>query len=404
MIHYRLPRMARAASYHGIWALLVFAWVANYLVRMAFSALLPPIMAELDLTYTSAGILATGFFYAYAGVQFPAGILGDRYGRRRVLVIGLLAGAVACSATALAGSFGALLLVRVFTGASQGFLFSNDRAIIASVTPPDKLGLGQAVSFTGPGLGISLGLLLAGALGEHLAWRWVFVLFAVPPVIAALLIWRFVPPTESSAARPGGRVRVVVTEPCLWTLGLAGVAAMWAQFVLVTWAPMLFLESGIADLGRAGLTSSLLGLAAVAGLIAGGWVSDRALGAGIARTTVLTGAYLGAAVAAAASALAVEGQAAPATLAVALFAVNLFGWSVWGPSFALLGAAFRGGDLGTAFGLFNAITVVGAIVGPAVTGWTRDLTGSFSAGLWLSAGVTLAGALIVAATRCPPAR
>jgi predicted MFS family arabinose efflux permease len=392
--------MARRPSYHAVWALLVFAWVANYLVRMALSALLPPIMAELDLSYTRAGVLATAFFYAYAGLQFPAGILGDRFGRRRVLALGLVAGALACASTALAGSFAALLVARLATGASQGFLFSNDRAIIASVTPPDKLGLGQAVSFTGPGLGISLGLLLAGILGQHLPWRSVFLLFAVPPAIAALLIVRFVPATGVKPPRSTGRGRLalVVGEPRLWTLGLAGVAAMWAQFVVVTWAPMLFMDTGIADLGGAGVASSVLGVAAVGGLVAGGWVSDRALAAGVARTTVLAAAYALTALSAAGAALAIDRHASAVTLAVALFAINFFGWSVWGPTFALLGQAFSGGDLGTAFGLFNAVTVLGAIVGPAVTGWSRDATGSFATGLWLSAGAGVVGAGIVAAT------
>ncbi|MBI2218689.1 MAG: MFS transporter [Candidatus Rokubacteria bacterium] len=393
--------MAPAHSYHLVWALLVFAWVANYLVRMALSALLPPIMAELELSYTRAGVLATAFFYAYAGMQFPAGILGDRFGRRRVLAIGLVAGALASGATALAGSFAALLLARLFTGASQGFLFSNDRAIIASVTPPDKLGLGQAVSFTGPGLGISLGLLLAGLLGEHLPWRWVFVLFSVPPVVAALLIVRFVPASRApgTTSRRAG-LRLVVGARRLWTLGVSGATAMWAQFVLVTWAPLLFMESGVGDLGRAGVASSVLGLAAVLGLVVGGWASDRALAVGIARRTVLAVAYVATTTAAAASAVAIDRGASPVVLATTLFAINVFGWSVWGPSFALLGDAFKGGDLGTAFGLMNAITVIGAIVGPAITGWSRDLTGSFATGLWLSAAVAVAGAVIVALT--PP--
>jgi len=92
-----------AASYRLVWVLVVAAWVSNYLVRMALPALLPPIIAELGLTYTRAGLLATGaFFYAYAAVQLPAGLLGDRFGRRLVLVCGLVAGGVASVLTGLA--------------------------------------------------------------------------------------------------------------------------------------------------------------------------------------------------------------------------------------------------------------------------------------------------------------
>jgi MFS family permease len=53
---------------------------------MGFSALLPSIMQDLALSYTQAGVLASGFFGAYAAMQLPAGLLGDRFGRRRVLL------------------------------------------------------------------------------------------------------------------------------------------------------------------------------------------------------------------------------------------------------------------------------------------------------------------------------
>ena len=151
-----------------VWVLLVYAWVANYLIRMALSPLLPPIMAELSLSYTKAGVLATAFFYAYMAMQLPAGLLGDRWGRKRILLTGILLGAAASLLTGFAGSFLMLFLARLLTGVSQGSLFSNDRVIIATYTPKEKMALGQGVSFSGPGLGTTLGLFLAGALGAPL--------------------------------------------------------------------------------------------------------------------------------------------------------------------------------------------------------------------------------------------
>ena len=95
-----------------IWSLLVYAWIANYMVRMALSSLLPPIMTELSLSYTRAGLLATAFFCAYTAMQLPAGFLGDRLGRRRVLLAGILLGVAASLLTGLAGSFVTLFLAR----------------------------------------------------------------------------------------------------------------------------------------------------------------------------------------------------------------------------------------------------------------------------------------------------
>src|SRR6266540_3085785 len=110
----------RAIPYYGIWTLLIYAWVGNYLIRMALSALLPPIMNELALSYTEAGFLSTAFFYAYMAMQFPAGAFGDRFGRKRSLITGMLLGAVASVSTGLAGSFATLFVARLLTGISQG--------------------------------------------------------------------------------------------------------------------------------------------------------------------------------------------------------------------------------------------------------------------------------------------
>jgi MFS family permease len=77
-------------AYHTVWALLIFGWICNYIVRMAFSPLLEPVMAEFGLSHAEGGLLFSVFFYGYVAMQVPAGLLGDRFGRKRVLVLGIL--------------------------------------------------------------------------------------------------------------------------------------------------------------------------------------------------------------------------------------------------------------------------------------------------------------------------
>jgi predicted MFS family arabinose efflux permease len=393
-----------AASYRLVWLLMVVAWVGNYLVRMALPALLPPIMAELGLTYTRAGLLATGaFFYAYAAIQLPAGLLGDRFGRRLVLVCGLIAGGLASVLTGLATGFAALLSARIATGLAQGGVFSNDRAIIAAVTPRDKIALGQAISFSGPGLGLTIGLLLGGVLGSLMPWRHVFFVVAAAPILAALLIMNFVPESRrgESPSGLGHRVRGVLGQPDLWVLGLSGTAVMWAQYAVATWAPMLFMQAGVGALDRAAFLASLQGVAGVAGLVAGGVVSDRARRRGVSHKVVATAGLVGTALALAAMALVLQADGSPAALLATILAMAVCSWAVWGPSFALLGEVFAGDDVSTAFGLYNMICVLGAAVGPVVLGWARDVTGSFATGCWISTAVALAGG--VAALAVTPA-
>ena len=392
-------------SYVVVWILLIFAWAANFVIRVGFSALLPSIIDELSLSYTRAGLLASAFFYAYVLMQIPAGLLGDRFGRRRILLFGLLGGALAAGLTGLAGSFAALFLARALTGAFQGSLFSNDRAIIATVTPPDRIGLGQGVSFSGPGIGLTFGFVIGGLLLELMPWRRVMMLFALPPIAAALLIARYVPAAAPTASRVpvGRRLGSLVSNGRLCTLALVSLCAIGDQFILATWAPLFFAEVGVSDVGRAGSYAALQGVAASLGMIASGWAHDRLVQRGYASKSVIVAGLAGLVVSMLAMAAAIE-ERSIAGLAVVLFLAAFFCWSIWGAVYTLLARMVRPEELGTAFGFSNSISFVGAIVGPIATGWVRDLTGSFSAGCVLAALLASAGVVLAVVLRVPPAR
>src|SRR6059036_1335766 len=389
-------------SYVLVWLLFIFAWAANFVIRIGFSALLPSIIDELQLSSTRAGLLASAFFYAYALMQIPSGLLGDRFGRRRILVLGLLGGALAAGLTGLAGSFATLFAARALTGAFEGTLFSNDRAIIATVKPPDRIGLGQGVSFSGPGLGLTFGLVIGGLLVEVLPWRTVVMLFGIGPIVAALLIVRHVPPPARSTARVplGRRLRSLFANGPLCVLGLVSFCAIADQFTLATWAPLFFNEVGVADLGRAGSYAALQGIAASLGMVVSGWAHDCLVKQGYGSKTVIVAGLTGVALSMLAMA-AVISQRSIGALAVVLFLAAFFCWSIWGAVYALLGRIVREAELGTAFGLSNSISFVGAIVGLTATGWVRDLTGSFGASCVFAAALALAGVALVVALRVP---
>jgi len=390
----------RVPSYVVVWAVLVCAWVSNYLVRMALPPLLGPIMAELALSYRGAGWLAAAFFYAYMAMQVPAGMLGDRIGRKRVAIGGLVVCAVASVATGFAGTFIALVLARLLTGLGQGCLFSNDRVIIAGSTPPARMALGQGVSFSGPGLGLTLGIVLAGALGEVLPWRGVFLVFALPPLVAAALVGRFVPePPRRVAGRREWPLRRVLAARDLWLLGVSSAMPIYVQFTVATWAPLMFGELGVAELGRAARYASVQGLAAPVGLLCWGWLADRAERRGVGRPLVIALALVLSAVATAGMARVVHTKGSPLAFTLYMLAMVFCSWGIWGPSFAVLGALFPPDVRGTAFGVFNTLAFTGALVGPVLTGWLKDATGSFAAGCYLAAGVALAGGMLALLVR-----
>ena len=392
------------SSYVIVWILLILAWAANFVIRIGFSALLPSIIDELSLSYTRAGLLASAFFYAYVLMQIPSGLLGDRFGRRRILLIGLVGGALAAGLTGLAGSFVTLFLARALTGAFQGSLFSNDRAIIATVTPPERIGLGQGVSFSGPGLGLTFGLVIGGLLVEFLPWRTVMMLFGLGPLAAAVLIARYVPAPAPAAIRTavGQRLRSLFTNGPLWVLALVSLCAIGNQFILATWSPLFFGEVGVTDVARAGSYAALQGIAASLGMVASGWAHDYLLERGYSSKTVIVAGLAGVTLSMFAMAVVIAQRSIPA-LAAVLFVAAFFCWSIWGAVYALLARLVRPEELGTAFGFSNSISFVGAIVGPTATGWVRDLTGSFSAGCLLAAALALIGVVLALAVPVPAA-
>jgi len=383
--------------------LLIFAWATNFVIRIGFSALLPSIIDELQLSYTKAGLLASAFFYAYVLMQIPAGLLGDRFGRRRILILGLLGGALAAGLTGLAGSLVTLFLARALTGAFQGSLFSNDRAIIATVTPRDRIGLGQGVSFSGPGLGLTFGLVVGGLLVEILPWRTVMMLFGLGPIIAAVLIARYVPapPPPLTRVPVRQRLRSLCSNGSLCVLALVSLCAIGDQFILATWAPLFFAEVGVTDVSRAGAFAALQGVAASLGMIVSGWAHDRLVERGYQSKSVIVAGLGGLAVSMLAMAGVIVQRSIPG-LAVVLFVAAFFCWSIWGAVYTLLARMVRPDELGTAFGFSNSISFIGAIVGPTATGWVRDLTGSFAPGCVLAAILAFAGVALAIALRVPP--
>jgi MFS family permease len=387
--------------YHSVWAFLVLGWTCNFIVRMVLSPLLDPIMAEFGLSHGEGGFLFSVFFYGYVAMQVPAGFLGGRFGRKRVLVTGMLLVGAGALLTGLSVTLA--VLARLITGLAQGLYFANDRPIIAAATPPDRLAVGQGVSFSGLGVGTALGVLLGGALGELMPWRQVFLVIAVLPFLSALLVGRFVPDPggSSDAGAARGEVRAVFRLRDLWLLAIAGISPIWTQWFLGAWGPALFAEAGVRELGRAAMYASVLGIAAPPGLLVVGSLSDRLLRRGIPRRTVVAGMIAATAALVASMGAVVHARGPVWLLVLVMFGCSFCFWGTWAPAYALTAELAPRRAMGIAFGLLNGVAFIGALVGPYVTGWIRDWSGSFAGGCYLAAAIGIAAVPVALAVRSP---
>ena len=399
--------------YHTVWSVLVFGWVTNYMIRIGFSPVLWPIMEEFKITHADAGLLATAFFIAYAVMQFPAGHLGDRVGRKVMLTISSFGWAVAALLTGLTRSYVQLFACRLITGLTEGSYFGGDRPVIAAYTPKEKMGLGQGVSFIGLGIGMCLGILLAGMIADTWGWRIVFILFSLPAFAAGVLILTLIKEParngENSSAKEASKpsegqshrasYKLVIKNRDLWMLYLGGIPSIYALFVIGTWAPKIFQDIGVASLANASIYSSLLGIAAIPGLMITGYISDKLYQRGLGKKCTVVASFIILALFMGLIGYAIDTGAPVWVFASYIFIAGFFLWGMWAPVFSLIASIAPQEIRGTVFGLNNGINFIGAIAAPWLTGWIKDFTDSFAWGAYSSAIMLVLGAILIMGIR-----
>ncbi|MDL4817414.1 MFS transporter [Actinomadura opuntiae] len=153
---------------------------------------LPTLSAKLDASTSQLQWITAAYTLAWSGLLLPAGKLGDRIGRRAVLVAGLAVFGAASVVAGLADDADQLIATRAFMGAGAAMIMTLALALIP-VLFPDEEERKRAVTVTTVGtmLGMPLGPLLGGWILAHFAWGWVF-LINVPVVVlslAGVLLW-----------------------------------------------------------------------------------------------------------------------------------------------------------------------------------------------------------------------
>lgn len=143
-----------------------------------------------DLGTSTAGLqwTVTAYSVSFAALLMTGAALGDRFGRRRMLIAGLLTFAAGSAAAALSGSVGALIAARVVQGAGGALILPLSLTIVTGAFPPERRAgaIGALEGITG--LAVIAGPVVGGVVAQYLTWEWVFwvnvplALLAVPLV------------------------------------------------------------------------------------------------------------------------------------------------------------------------------------------------------------------------------
>jgi EmrB/QacA subfamily drug resistance transporter len=162
---------------------------------------LPTLVRDLHASGSALQWMVDAYTIVYASMLLTTGSMGDRFGRKGALTVGLLVFGLGSTAAAFSGSSGALIAARAVMGIGGCLIMPATLSILTNVFPAGERGKAIGVWAGVSGLGIAVGPAIGGWLLQHFWWGSVF-LVNVPVVIAALVAGRFLVPTSKDPSAP----------------------------------------------------------------------------------------------------------------------------------------------------------------------------------------------------------
>lgn len=168
--------------------LLVLLYVVSYVDRQVLAVLIEPIKQDLGVSDTAMGLLsglAFALFYTTAGV--PIARLADRGIRRDVIVVGVVLWSAMTACCGLARSFVQLAVARVGVGIGEASLSPAAHSMISDLFPPERRATALSIFNMGGNVGVMLGFIAGGWIGETFGWRMAFMVVGLPGLAIAAL-------------------------------------------------------------------------------------------------------------------------------------------------------------------------------------------------------------------------
>jgi EmrB/QacA subfamily drug resistance transporter len=201
-----------------ILGVLCFSLLVIVLDNTILNVAIPTLSRELDPTNSQLQWMVDSYTLVFAGLLLTAGSLGDRFGRRGALQVGLIIFGLGSLLSALASTSDQLIATRAFMGIGGAFVMPATLSIITNVFPANERGKAIGVWAGTAGIGIALGPLTGGFLLEHFYWGSIF-LVNIPIVVIGLVAGIFLIPTskDPNASR---------LDPLGAVLSIAGLTAL----------------------------------------------------------------------------------------------------------------------------------------------------------------------------------
>ncbi|WP_067134770.1 MFS transporter [Microtetraspora malaysiensis] len=262
--------------------LLMGVWVIDYVDRVMMAVALPFIGEDFALTKTEQGWLITAFSLVYLLCQIPGGILADRFGARRQLMVSLVLWSVFTALTGIAWGLASLLVIRALFGVGQGLFPGASFKAIAERTTPTVRATAAGAMLASNQLGAGVAPLIVAPLILVLGWRHTFWVTAAAGVAIGVLLWKLLPkalPAHLNGSDivhdKGLGLGTVMRSPSVWKFAALFCATNMLGYGLITWVPSYLLEERGISLINTGVMSAIPGLVMCATVFLGGWLFDR---------------------------------------------------------------------------------------------------------------------------------
>lgn len=358
---------------------------------MADQNLLPPnyqfIMREFGISEVQMGLVSSIFVATSAVITILWGFLADVVSRKKLLLIGVYLGEIPCFLTAFVTNYWQLLFLRLLTGIGIGSIIPIAYTLIADMYEEAKRGRGYGYISTAFGIGILLGMILAGVIPS---WRLPFIYVSVPNWILAPLFYIVAEEPKKGAGEKVLREAYekgieytykislsaikksfeTVTNILIFAQGIFGTVP-WG--VLVYWlVSFLMITRGMTK-ETATITLLLLGIATVIGNFIGGFLGDYAEKKKRGGRAILTGLAIFVGMIVTIFILVYPLPSNPTLtdwIFIGLYSIGLIQLvSFASPNVpAIISQVNLPEDRGTVFGIFNILDNVGRAIGPVLGG------------------------------------
>ncbi|WP_380282065.1 MFS transporter [Kitasatospora purpeofusca] len=282
---------------------------------------LPELAADLGVSTATAGQAVTVFAAAYALLSPVLATLTARLPRRRLLVGALLGLGAANLASALAPTFGVLLVSRVAAAAAAAAFTPNAGAVAAFLVRPERRARALAVVVGGLTVATALGVPLGGLAGQWTGWRWALGAVAGLALLVAGAVSVLLPHLSGNPRVPLRERLAVLRRPAVRAILPLTVLGMAAAYTVYAYSVPALAAVGLTA-GDTAWALGLYGVGAVLGNLAAGLVTDRLGGVRV----LAVGYVVMAAGLAGLGALAASGARVPVLVGVLMVAWGAGSW------------------------------------------------------------------------------